>query len=111
MKKFFKYFLLAVVGFIVIYTFYFLWSKSRPQEIVYELIEMEPHTITQRTVATGTIMPRNEILIKPQINGIITRLYKEIGQSVRQNEVIARVMVVPEMGMLNAAESRVNMAQ
>jgi len=111
MKKFFKYALLAVVGFVVIYTFYFLWSKSRPQEIVFELIEMEQHTITQRTVATGTVVPRDEILIKPQINGIITHLYKEVGQYVRRNEVIARVMVVPEMGMLNTAESRVNMAQ
>ncbi|MCL2414962.1 MAG: efflux RND transporter periplasmic adaptor subunit [Bacteroidales bacterium] len=111
MKKFFKYALLAVVAFVVIYTFYFLYSKSRPQEIVFEIIEMEQHTITQRTVATGTVVPRDEILIKPQINGIITHLYKEVGQYVRRNEVIARVMVVPEMGMLNTAESRVNMAQ
>jgi len=111
MKKIFKYIILAVVGLVVIYTFYFLYSKSRPQEIIFELVEMEEHTIVRRTVATGTVVPRDEILIKPQINGIITHLYREVGQHVNRNEVIARVMVVPEMGMLNAAESRVNMAQ
>ncbi|MDR0437568.1 MAG: efflux RND transporter periplasmic adaptor subunit [Bacteroidales bacterium] len=111
MKKFFKYTLLAIVGFIVIYTFYFLYSKSKPKETVYELVEMERHTIVKRTVATGKVEPRYEILIKPQINGIITHLYKEAGQTVRVNDVIARVQVVPEMGMLNAAENRVNMAE
>jgi len=111
MKKILKYILLAIVGFIVIYTFYFLYSKSKPKEIVYELVEMERHTITRKTVATGKVEPRYEILIKPQINGIITHLYKEAGQNVRVGEVIARVTVIPEMGMLNSAESRVNMAQ
>jgi HlyD family secretion protein len=72
---------------------------------------MERHTIIKKTVATGKVEPRYEILIKPQINGIITHLYKEAGQTVRVNEVIARVVVVPEMGMLTSAESRVNMAE
>lgn len=111
MKKFFRYFLLAVVGLIVIYTFYFLYAKSKPKEEVYELVKMEKYTIVKKTVATGKVEPRDEILIKPQINGIITDLYKEAGQKVRIDEVIAKVKVVPEMSMLNSAESRVNLAE
>ena len=110
MKKIFKYALLALVGLIVIYTFYFLYSKSRPKEVIFELVDPEIRTITRRTVATGRVEPRFEVLIKPQINGIITRLYKEAGQNVRSGETIARVQVVPEMGMLTSAENRVNIA-
>jgi HlyD family secretion protein len=111
MKKFFKYALLTIVGLIVIYTFYFLYTKSKPKEIIYELVEMERHSIVKKTVATGKVEPRYEILIKPQINGIITELFKEAGQTVRVNDVIARVQVIPEMGMLTSAESRVNIAK
>jgi len=111
MKKILKYILLAIVGLVVIYTFYFLYAKSKPKEVVYELVEMEKYTIIKKTVATGKVEPRYEILIKPQINGIITDLYKEAGQNVRVDEVIAKVKVVPEMGMLNSAENRVNMAE
>jgi len=111
MKKILKYALLALVGAVVIYTFYFLYSKSKPKEVIFELVEPEVHTITRRTVATGKVEPRFEILIKPQINGIITELFKEAGQMVRSGETIARVQVVPEMGMLTSAENRVNIAE
>lgn len=55
--------------------------------------------------------PRDEILIKPQISGIIDEVYKEAGQAVRKGEVIAKVKVIPELGQLNSAESRVRLAE
>ena len=55
--------------------------------------------------------PRDEVLIKPQISGIISEVYKEAGQSVKQGEVIAKVKVIPELGTLNSAESRVRLAE
>lgn len=55
--------------------------------------------------------PRDEILIKPQISGIIDEVYKEAGQAVRKGEVIAKVKVIPELGQLNSAESRVRLAK
>ena len=63
------------------------------------------------TVATGKIEPRDEILIKPQISGIIDVVYKEAGETVKKGEVIAKVKVIPELGQLNAAESRVRLAE
>ena len=38
-------------------------------------------------------------------------LYKEAGQQVKKNEVIAKVKVIPELGTLNSAESRVRLAE
>ncbi len=62
-------------------------------------------------MATGKVEPRDEILIKPQISGIIDDVYKEAGQTVKKGEVIAKVKVIPELGQLNAAESRVRLAE
>ena len=45
-------------------------------------------------VATGKVEPRDEVLIKPQISGIVSDVYKEAGQMVRKGEVIATVKVV-----------------
>ena len=55
--------------------------------------------------------PRDEILIKPQISGIIAEVYKEAGEMVKSGEVIAKVKVIPELGQLNSAESRLRLAE
>lgn len=65
----------------------------------------------EKAVATGKVEPRNEIQIKPQIAGIIDEIYKEAGEMVRKEEVIARIKVIPDMVTLNAAESRVKVAE
>ena len=67
--------------------------------------------LQKTTVATGKVEPRDEILIKPQISGIIDEVYKEAGQSIRKGEVIAKVKVIPELGQVNSAESRVRLAE
>ncbi|GHS85472.1 RND transporter MFP subunit [Bacteroidia bacterium] len=111
MKKFFRILMFVILGVIVLGTFVFLYQKSKPKVIVYEIVSPTKHTITKKTVATGKVEPRDEILIKPQINGIIAELYKEAGHKVQANEVIAKVKVVPDMNSLNSAESRVNLSE
>ena len=103
--------LLSFVGFAVLGTFWFLWKKAQPVEVVYEIINPETGTVETKTVATGNVEPRYEILVKPQISGIISELLKEAGQNVTTGEIIAKVKVIPEMVQLNSAESRVNVAK
>ena len=67
--------------------------------------------MAQITVATGKIEPRDEVQIKPQISGIISEVYKEAGETVKKGEIIAKVKVIPELGSLNSAESRVRLAE
>ena len=67
--------------------------------------------ISKTTVITGAIEPRDEVEVKPQISGIITEIYKEAGQMVKAGEVIAKVKVIPDMGQLSSAESRVRLAE
>jgi len=111
MKKILKYLLLALVAIVFIWTFVILYQKSQPQEVVYATEMSEIRSLQKTTIATGKIEPRNEIEIKPQISGIITELYKEAGQHVNKDEVIAKVKVIPEMGELNSAASRVRLAE
>jgi HlyD family secretion protein len=103
--------LLSLVGVAVVGTFFFLWKKAQPVEVIYEIVGPETGTVETKTVATGNVEPRYEILIKPQISGIISELLKEAGQNVKTGEIIAKVKVIPEMVQLNSAESRVNVAK
>lgn len=111
MKKYTKLIVAAVVALIFIGTFVFLWQKSQPKEIVYNEFKPEKRDIQKTTVITGTIEPRNEVNIKPQISGIIAELMKEPGQTVQAGEVIAKVKVIPDMTQLSSAESRVRLSE
>lgn len=95
----------------LIFTFRFLWKKTRPVKTVYEIVVPARDTVNQYVIATGKVEPRDEVLIKPQISGIISAVMKEAGQKIREGEVIATVKVIPEMSTLNSAESRVNQAE
>ncbi len=109
-KKYLKIASMAVVAALFIWTFVFLYGKSRPKVTVYETVVPEVTDLEKTTVATGKVEPRDEVLIKPQISGIVAEIYKEAGQSIKQGEVIAKVKVIPELGTLNSAESRVRLA-
>ena len=111
MKKYAKLVIAAIVALIFIGTFVFLWQKSRPKEVVYSELKAEQMDIRKTTIITGTIEPRNEVSVKPQISGIITELLKEPGQTVQAGDVIARVKVIPDMGQLSSSESRVRLAE
>ena len=111
MKKIFKWFL--IVSAIVVFagTFVFLYQKSRPKEKVYHVLPVTKMDLEKKTIVNGKIEPRDEVSIKPQISGIITELFKETGQPVKKDEVIAKVKVIPDMGNLSAAEHRVRQAE
>ncbi|MCL2650886.1 MAG: efflux RND transporter periplasmic adaptor subunit [Candidatus Azobacteroides sp.] len=111
MKKIGKIILFVIIGLIVLLTFKFLWEKSQPEITVYEIISPQKGTIENKTIATGKVEPRDEVLIKPQISGIISEVWKEAGQMIKVGDVIATVKVIPEMGQLNAAESRLRVAE
>ncbi len=110
MKKFFRILLFVLIGLIVFGTFFWLYSKSQPKETKYEIVEVNEGSIETSSVATGQVSPRDEVLIKPQISGIISEVLKEAGDYVNEGDIIATVKVVPEMSSLSSAESRVRVA-
>lgn len=111
MKKLFK--ILGIVIVVAIFggTLYFLYTKSKKQPDVFENKTPFIANVIKKTVATGSVVPRQEIEIKPQISGIIDELYIEAGDFVTKDQVIARIKIIPDMVTLNSAESRLNRAK
>jgi len=102
--------LLLILAAAVLGTFYF-YGKIASGRKKYVIEEVTVGNIEKRTVATGKVEPRNEILIKPQMSGIIAEIYKEAGDRVKAGDIIAKIKVIPDMVSLNSAESRVELAQ
>jgi HlyD family secretion protein len=111
MKKFFKIFILVVVLGVFVYTIYFLYEKSQAKPVVFETTTPVETNIVKKTVATGSVVPRKEIEIKPEVSGIIQDLYVEEGDMIKEGDLIAKVRIIPNMVNLNNAESRVNRAE
>jgi HlyD family secretion protein len=111
MKKFFKITGLILLAVIFIGTLVFLYKKSQPKPEIFEVKNPEITNIIKKTVATGSVEPRKEIEIKPQVSGIVDELYIEAGTMVKKGDVLARVNIIPDMVNLNMAESRVNRAK
>ncbi|NNM16916.1 MAG: efflux RND transporter periplasmic adaptor subunit, partial [Bacteroidia bacterium] len=74
----------------------------------YETENVIETNIIKKSVATGAVVPRKEIEIKPKVSGIIDQIYIEPGQMVKRGDLIARIKITPNMVNLNNAESRVN---
>ena len=110
MKKYWKIALFAIIALVFVGMFVFLWVKSKPQPVEYEVFSPTVKDIAKTTVVTGKIEPRNEVNVKPQISGIITQILKEAGQIVQAGEVIAKVKVIPDMQQLSSAQARVRLA-
>jgi HlyD family secretion protein len=106
MKRIIK--VLLLVGFLslVVYTVFYLYQKNQEDPVVYEIEHAFKANILKRTVATGSVVPRKEIEIKPKISGIIDKLYVEPGDKINKGDLIAKVKVIPNMLSLNEAESR-----
>ena len=111
MKKFFRILGLVLIVALFAGTILFLYHKSMTKPEAYGLKSPFISNVVEKTVATGSIVPRQEIDIKPQVSGIIDKLYVEPGDRVKKDQVIARIKIIPDMVELNSAESRVNKAR
>lgn len=111
MKRILKYLLLILLGVLFIWTLFFLYQKSVSKPPAYNLEKPKKTTIVKKTVANGSIEPRQEIAVKPVVSGIIRELYVEAGQPVKKGDKLATIQIVPDMLSLSQAESRVRSAE
>ena len=103
-------FVIAVIAS-AIYTVDFLYKKEQTAEAFYRTQFASNGDIVLKTVASGSIQPRHEILIKPQVSGIVRLVHIEAGDIVKSGDVLAEVMIVPNMSALSSAENRLSRAQ
>lgn len=111
MKKFFKIFAIVLLVGVFFGTFIYLYNKQKKKPDVFATVAPKIENISKKTVATGSVVPRKEIEIKPQVSGIIDAIFLEAGQMVQTGDIIARVKIIPDMVQLNSAESRVSRAK
>ncbi|WP_111685004.1 efflux RND transporter periplasmic adaptor subunit [Winogradskyella tangerina] len=96
---------LIVVAFSV--ALYYLWMKNQEDPVKYTSEEPTEETIVVKTVATGSIVPKEEILIKPNISGVIEEVYIEAGEYVQQGDLIAKIRVIPNVSSLTSAKNTI----
>lgn len=111
MKKLLKLLLIIILIGAFLGTIYFLYSKSEEKPVIYKTATPLTTDIYKKTVATGSIVPRKEIEVKPQVSGIIDQIFVEAGTMVKKNDKIALVKIIPNMVALNNAENRLRQAK
>ena len=106
MSKRAKFILITIVILFVGALIYF-GKKNKKSIIQFETETPFKTTIVKKTVATGKVIPQEEVEIKPQISGIIDKIYLEEGSIVKAGDLIATVRVVPNIQNLNSAKGRI----
>lgn len=103
--------LVSIIALIVLGGAYFLVSKDQEKPILFQTERPFFSEIVKKTVATGSVVPRKEIEVKPQVSGLISNLYVEAGDRVKVGDLIATVRIIPDMVNLNNAENRVRRSE
>jgi len=103
----------TIITLIVIVLFFtvamiWLYSKNSKDPIVYATEQPSIQTIIKKTVATGSIVPKEEVLIKPNISGIIDEIFVVAGDIIKSGDLIAKVKVVPNVSSLSSAQNNIN---
>ncbi len=89
---------------------YFYTNNAQGNE-VYELTSPFETDIILKSVATGTIKPRQEITITSQVSGIIDERFVEGGDFVKKGDPLVRIRLVPNPTALNSAKANVELSK
>ncbi len=111
MNKIVKYVLIALLIIAVLWAALFFIKSNSKGAITYETQKPFISSIVKKTVATGKVVPEDEVEIKPQISGIIDKIYLEEGAKVKSGDLIAKIKIVPNEQSLNQARGRVRNAE
>lgn len=111
MKKVVSIGALVLLLALFVWTTWFLYQKSQEPPVVHQTDKPFITDIVTKTVAIGTIVPRQEINIKSQVSGVVDELYLDGGEQVSEGDLIARIKLIPDMEHLNQAQSQLQTAR
>ncbi len=107
MKRTTTVIVLVVIVLAFAASLYYLWDKNQENPVTYSTQTASVETIIVNTVATGSIVPEEEILIKPNISGVIEEVYVEAGEFVKQGDLIAKIRVIPNVSSLTSSKNNI----
>ena len=90
---------------------YYFWKQAHTDPVTYTTEAPFVADIVKKTVATGSIVPRREVQIKPQVSGIVDELYVEAGQPVKEGQLLARIRTVANAASVNSAQTGIQAAR
>ena len=106
MKKIVRYLIIALIVFGVLFAAAYFIKTNSTSSIVYETQTPLITSIEKKSVATGKVVPEDEVEVKPQVQGILESILVEEGDYVREGELLAKIKVVADEGQLNSAKGR-----
>jgi len=110
-----KKILVTALGLLVVlfigWAFFYLYQKSHAKPVVFQTETGEVTNVIKKTVATGSIVPRREVEVKPKVSGVLSELYVEPGKIVKLGDELGKISIIPDAGQINQAESSVRTAQ
>ena len=107
MKRPVSVLLIVIFVGLVAGTFWFLYAKSRKKPVQFQTETPQIGDVVKKTVATGAIVPREEVEIKPRVSGVLSALHVEPGKMVKSGDPIAKIQIIPNAQNLNRAEGEV----
>jgi len=111
MKKVVTWFLAGLLVLAIGGAFFILYKKSQAHTTIYKTEGAEKTDLVKKTVATGSIVPRREVEVKPKVTGVLSDLYVEPGKKVAEGDALGKVAIVPDAMQINQAEAQVRTAQ
>ena len=109
--KFLKYFLIIALILGALFAAAFFIKSNSKGAIEYDTETALITNIEKKTVATGKVIPEDEVEIKPQISGIVEKIFVEEGDNISIGHLLAKVKVVPNEQALNNAKGRLENAK
>ena len=77
----------------------------------FTLVKVERGTIIDKALATGQIVPAQEIQVKSQISGIVKECFAEVGDRVEVGQPLFAIIPDPTPLELNEVEREVQLAE
>ena len=102
---------IVIVAMGIIFATNFFISSNKKGLINFETTSPVITNIENKIVATGKVVPKDEVEIKPQITGIIEKILVKEGDEIKAGDLLAQIKVVPNEQSLNNAQNRVKNSQ
>ena len=111
MKKAITIIILLLIVVLFGGSLFYLYQKNQESPEVFKTEEPTTQTIVKKTMATGTLIPREEVEVKPNISGVVDKLFVKPGDNVEVGDMIAQLKVVPNITSLNSAKNQVRQSK
>lgn len=111
MKRVISWIFVVFVVFVIGSAFFYLFKKSQAQPVVFQTESPEKTDLVKKTVATGSIVPRKQVDVKPKVTGVLSELYVQPGAKVKLGDPIGKISIIADAMQVNQAEASLRTAQ